>query len=110
MAKNPARRKEPAPRRPAARRRATPASDSPDSPASSADAAEQRIDAPEPEPRTERAESGAAPAPDAAPNRDEIAQRAYEIYRERGGTHGTDLEDWLRAERELRDAARCKAS
>ena len=29
-----------------------------------------------------------------------IAQRAYEIFLERGGTHG--LADWLQAERELR--------
>ena len=30
-----------------------------------------------------------------------IAARAYEIYRERGGQHGHDMEDWLEAEREL---------
>lgn len=33
---------------------------------------------------------------------DEIAQRAYEIYQERGGTHGEAVEDWLQAEREVR--------
>jgi hypothetical protein len=32
---------------------------------------------------------------------DEIAARAYEIYRERGGTDGRALDDWLQAEREL---------
>jgi hypothetical protein len=32
----------------------------------------------------------------------EIARRAYEVYCERGGQHGRDLEDWLQAERELR--------
>jgi len=33
---------------------------------------------------------------------DEIRRRAYEIYLERGGERGHDLEDWLRAELELR--------
>ncbi len=36
------------------------------------------------------------------PTREQIARRAYEIYISRGGTHGYDIEDWLRAERELR--------
>ena len=36
------------------------------------------------------------------PTREEVARRAYEIYMSRGGTHGYDIEDWLRAERELR--------
>ena len=30
-----------------------------------------------------------------------IAIRAHEIYRERGGTDGHDLDDWLQAESEL---------
>jgi hypothetical protein len=30
-----------------------------------------------------------------------IARRAHEIYEERGGTHGADLDDWLQAEREV---------
>lgn len=30
-----------------------------------------------------------------------IAQRAYEIYESRGGGHGSDQEDWFRAEGEL---------
>lgn len=34
--------------------------------------------------------------------RQQIAARAYEIYTARGGAHGSDLEDWLQAERELR--------
>jgi hypothetical protein len=33
---------------------------------------------------------------------EEIACRAYEIYQERGSEPGRDLDDWLRAERELR--------
>jgi hypothetical protein len=32
---------------------------------------------------------------------DEIARRAYDLYQQRGGADGNDLEDWLRAEREL---------
>ena len=35
------------------------------------------------------------------PTREEIALRAYEIYLERGGAPGNELEDWTRAEREL---------
>ena len=33
----------------------------------------------------------------------EIRRRAFEIHIERGGIHGCDLEDWLQAERELRE-------
>jgi hypothetical protein len=36
-----------------------------------------------------------------SPTWDEIQVRAYEIYRERGGTDGDDVQDWLQAEREL---------
>jgi hypothetical protein len=32
---------------------------------------------------------------------DEIARRAYQLYEQRGRGHGSDREDWLRAEREL---------
>jgi Protein of unknown function (DUF2934) len=35
---------------------------------------------------------------------DAIAQRAYALYRARGGQDGHDVEDWLQAERELREA------
>jgi hypothetical protein len=35
------------------------------------------------------------------PTREEIALRAYEIFLERGGAPGNELEDWTRAEREL---------
>jgi len=30
-----------------------------------------------------------------------IARRAREIYEARGGEHGTAMDDWLRAEREI---------
>jgi hypothetical protein len=34
---------------------------------------------------------------------DEIAQRAYAIYEQRGRFPGAELDDWLQAERELRN-------
>lgn len=37
------------------------------------------------------------------PTHEEIALRAYEIYLERAGAPGDALEDWTRAERELRE-------
>jgi hypothetical protein len=39
-----------------------------------------------------------------APTYDEIAQRAYHIYLERGATPGDPMQDWLQAERELSEA------
>ena len=38
------------------------------------------------------------------PSEADIRARAYQRYLERGGNHGTDFEDWLAAERELRDS------
>jgi hypothetical protein len=38
-------------------------------------------------------------------NDDQIRRRAYEIYLERGTVMGDPLEDWARAERELREGA-----
>ena len=35
------------------------------------------------------------------PTREEIELRAYQIYIERGGAHGRDVEDWLQSEGEL---------
>jgi hypothetical protein len=39
------------------------------------------------------------------PSHEEIRRRAYEIYLERGDRPGDELEDWLRAERELQKFA-----
>jgi len=39
--------------------------------------------------------------PTERPSREEIAQRAYELYLARGGADGFEQEDWLQAEREL---------
>lgn len=36
-----------------------------------------------------------------SPRPEEIALRAYEIYLERRGAPGNELDDWTRAEREL---------
>jgi hypothetical protein len=38
-----------------------------------------------------------------APTPEEIRKRAFEIHIERGGIHGCDLDDWLKAERELQE-------
>jgi hypothetical protein len=35
------------------------------------------------------------------PGSDDIRRRAFELFMERGGRHGHDLEDWLKAEQEL---------
>ena len=36
------------------------------------------------------------------PSHEEISRRAYEIYLERDGFGGNELDDWLQAETELR--------
>jgi len=46
----------------------------------------------------------------AAPDRDRVAMRAYELYLQRGGSGGQELEDWLTAERELTSSARGRTS
>jgi hypothetical protein len=48
---------------------------------------------------------GAEPRPP-EPARDEtqrISERAYELYLARGAEHGRDMDDWLTAEREIRN-------
>ena len=32
----------------------------------------------------------------------ELNKRAYEIFQQRGATHGSDWDDWFRAEKELK--------
>ena len=41
------------------------------------------------------------PAGKDRPAFEQIQNRAYEIYLERGGNQGSDVDDWLQAEREL---------
>ena len=36
------------------------------------------------------------------PSHEEIAEEAYQRYLQRGGSHGSDWDDWLEAERSLR--------
>jgi len=48
--------------------------------------------------RSRKGNGAAEPFNDA----DAVARRAYEIFQSRGGNHGSDLDDWLEAERELR--------
>ena len=37
------------------------------------------------------------------PVREEIARRAYELYESRGEQNGSDLDDWLTAEKEVQE-------
>ena len=39
------------------------------------------------------------------PTPEYVARRAYELYETRGGEPGSELGDWFRAERELRESA-----
>jgi hypothetical protein len=43
-------------------------------------------------------------------NIDDVRQRAYELYEERGGHPGNDAEDWFRAEQEVRSRRNGNAS
>ena len=42
----------------------------------------------------------------AQPTYDEIAEAAYQRYLRRGGNDGYDVDDWIEAERELRERRR----
>ena len=55
-----------------------------------------------------KADSQHKPAAKETPSlsEDEIRRRAFELFEERGGQGGQELEDWLRAEREIRSANR----
>lgn len=46
------------------------------------------------------ASKGPRPA-QSQPTQEQIALRAYQIYLERGGAPGNEIEDWTRAEQEL---------
>jgi hypothetical protein len=48
--------------------------------------------------------NGAAPPPETRqqPNEDDIRLRAYHRYLERGGGHGSDWDDWIEAEKDLK--------
>lgn len=53
---------------------------------------------------TRRTPAAAKEAPTATrePTFEEIAEAAYHRYLKRGGTEGTDFDDWLEAERDLK--------
>lgn len=84
---------------PRARRTRVPAGDNP---ALAADAAvastAPTMDAEDPGEEFAAAETG--------PTEDEIRTRAYHRYLERGANHGQDFDDWLEAERELKNGRR----
>ena len=50
------------------------------------------------------------PSANDKPSHEEIRLRAYEIYLQRGGLPGNELDDWLQAERELERGAPPKVS
>jgi hypothetical protein len=43
-------------------------------------------------------------------DREKIAQRAYQIYEKRGRSHGSDFDDWVKAEQELANQDKNKSS
>jgi hypothetical protein len=49
-----------------------------------------------------KAQSTAQAATTLAPSHEAIAARAFELYLQRGGGDGSEMNDWLRAEAELR--------
>lgn len=55
-------------------------------------------------------ESPAAMAIASSVREGDIAQRAFELYCDRGREDGHDVDDWLTAERELRDASNSSAA
>jgi hypothetical protein len=58
---------------------------------------------PHPRPEHDQQESAPAPSdPSPAPATDAIAARAYEIFVQRGHEPGNPVDDWRRAEAELR--------
>jgi hypothetical protein len=61
----------------------------------------RKVKAPAPPRRKPRTEADRSESHGRAVSRDAIAERAYLLYLERGGEHGHDVEDWLRAEEEL---------
>jgi hypothetical protein len=47
-----------------------------------------------------------APHPSDEPSYEEVQRRAYHIYLERGESGGSELENWLLAENELKSSGR----
>jgi len=55
-------------------------------------------------------ESPTAAAIGSGVTENDIARRAFELYCDRGRDDGHDLDDWLNAERELRDISSSSAA
>jgi len=55
-------------------------------------------------------ESPTAAAIESGVTENDIARRAFELYCDRGREDGHDLDDWLTAERELRDVSSSSAA
>lgn len=55
-------------------------------------------------PMSHKSEESAPPPNLPAPSPEQIRKRAQEIFESRGCTPGSELEDWLQAEIELRSA------
>lgn len=55
------------------------------------------------EPKVSRTEERREPHEQHELSRDDIARRAYGLYEARGREPGQDMDDWLRAEKELRE-------
>ena len=68
----------------------------------SSTATSMKIQSPVIAPEFERSQANSG---DTRPQHAEIAQRAYEIFIERGSAHGNDVSDWLQAECELKREA-----
>jgi hypothetical protein len=49
-------------------------------------------------------QSSASRSMSSEPSEEDIRERAYQRFLERGGNHGQDFEDWLTAERELKSS------
>ncbi len=60
--------------------------------------------------RNEQRKNGAAPNLIPINLEDEIRRRAYELYQQRGTASGSEAEDWLTAEREVRQRYRQQQS
>jgi hypothetical protein len=52
-------------------------------------------------PSVKKARATAMDESSTRPTYDDVARRAYELYLQRGCTHGQDWDDWLSAERQL---------
>jgi hypothetical protein len=52
-------------------------------------------------PRQRFSQQNESLAAEGHPTGEEIGIRAYEVYVERGGAHGQDMDDWLQSEGEL---------